>query len=169
MLILLLSTTYHTSFKCVIISNCKENFWTNIYYIVNSSSCFLSPLHSSLLFVGIYTRGVASFNRSHLLASKVSRKKITFDKMNKLNWIVCFRICMVPHSISVDILLFCRYWALAAPIYLLVALVISLVILFGVNLHSTAPLDSVDNVTGWKLARKKETMYRQILNILIFT
>lgn len=42
----------------------------------------------------------------------------------------------------------CRYWALAVPIYLLVALVISLVVLFGVNMNNTAPLDSVDNITG---------------------
>lgn len=41
-----------------------------------------------------------------------------------------------------------RYWALAVPIYLLVALVILAVLLFGVNMNNTAPLDSVDNVTG---------------------
>ncbi|TKS89898.1 Phosphatidylinositol N-acetylglucosaminyltransferase subunit P [Collichthys lucidus] len=40
-----------------------------------------------------------------------------------------------------------KYWALAVPIYLLVALTISLVILFGVNMNNTAPLDSVDNIT----------------------
>lgn len=51
----------------------------------------------------------------------------------------------------------CRYWALAVPIYLLVALVVSFVVLFGVNLNSTAPLDAVDNFTGLKLAKKKNT------------
>lgn len=40
-----------------------------------------------------------------------------------------------------------KYWALAVPIYLLVALTISLVMLFGVNMNNTAPLDSVDNIT----------------------
>lgn len=42
----------------------------------------------------------------------------------------------------------CRYWALAMPIYLLVALTIMVVMLFGVNMNNTAPLDSVDNITG---------------------
>lgn len=46
----------------------------------------------------------------------------------------------------------CRYWALAVPIYLLVALTITMVLLFGVNMNNTAPLDSVDNVTGEDVA-----------------
>lgn len=41
-----------------------------------------------------------------------------------------------------------RYWALAMPIYLLVALMVFVVVLFGINMNNTAPLDSVDNVTG---------------------
>uniref|UniRef100_A0A671Q0Q7 Phosphatidylinositol N-acetylglucosaminyltransferase subunit P n=2 Tax=Sinocyclocheilus anshuiensis TaxID=1608454 RepID=A0A671Q0Q7_9TELE len=40
-----------------------------------------------------------------------------------------------------------KYWALAAPIYLLVTLSTCLVLLFGVNLMNTAPLASVDNIT----------------------
>ncbi|XP_077407731.1 phosphatidylinositol N-acetylglucosaminyltransferase subunit P [Vanacampus margaritifer] len=40
-----------------------------------------------------------------------------------------------------------KYWALAAPIYLLVAITVSVVLLFGINLYNTAPLDSLDNVT----------------------
>ncbi|XP_030647948.1 phosphatidylinositol N-acetylglucosaminyltransferase subunit P [Chanos chanos] len=40
-----------------------------------------------------------------------------------------------------------KYWALAVPIYLLVALTTSLVVLFGVNMMNTAPLNSVDNIT----------------------
>ncbi|KAG7507721.1 phosphatidylinositol N-acetylglucosaminyltransferase subunit P [Solea senegalensis] len=40
-----------------------------------------------------------------------------------------------------------KYWALAVPIYLLVALMICVLLLFGVNMNNTAPLDSVDNVT----------------------
>ncbi|KAF3704486.1 Phosphatidylinositol N-acetylglucosaminyltransferase subunit P [Channa argus] len=40
-----------------------------------------------------------------------------------------------------------KYWALAVPIYLLVALIVFVMVLFGVNMNNTAPLDSVDNVT----------------------
>lgn len=40
-----------------------------------------------------------------------------------------------------------KYWVLAAPIYFLVGLVVFVVVLFGVNMCNTAPLDSVDNVT----------------------
>lgn len=43
---------------------------------------------------------------------------------------------------------FSRYWALALPIYLLVALTMCFVVLFGVNMLNTAPLCSVNNVTG---------------------
>ncbi|XP_060951510.1 LOW QUALITY PROTEIN: phosphatidylinositol N-acetylglucosaminyltransferase subunit P-like [Limanda limanda] len=40
-----------------------------------------------------------------------------------------------------------KYWALAVPIYLLVALMTCFLMLFGVNMMSTPPLDSVDNIT----------------------
>lgn len=40
-----------------------------------------------------------------------------------------------------------KYWTLAVPMYLLVALMIFVALLFGVNMNNTAPLDSVDNIT----------------------
>ncbi|KAL4608731.1 phosphatidylinositol N-acetylglucosaminyltransferase subunit P [Arapaima gigas] len=40
-----------------------------------------------------------------------------------------------------------KYWALAVPVYLLVAVIVCLVLLFGVNMINTAPLSSVDTVT----------------------
>ncbi|XP_076007616.1 phosphatidylinositol N-acetylglucosaminyltransferase subunit P [Genypterus blacodes] len=51
-----------------------------------------------------------------------------------------------------------KYWALAVPIYLLVALMTSLVVLFGVNMNNTAPLHSVDNITDvYARAQRPET------------
>ncbi|XP_057176737.1 phosphatidylinositol N-acetylglucosaminyltransferase subunit P isoform X1 [Triplophysa rosa] len=40
-----------------------------------------------------------------------------------------------------------KYWALAAPIYLLVTMATCVVLLFGVNFMNTAALGSVDNIT----------------------
>uniref|UniRef100_A0A8C7PVA6 Phosphatidylinositol glycan anchor biosynthesis class P n=1 Tax=Oncorhynchus mykiss TaxID=8022 RepID=A0A8C7PVA6_ONCMY len=40
-----------------------------------------------------------------------------------------------------------KYWAVAVPIYLLAAVVVCIVMLFGVNMINTAPLSSVDNIT----------------------
>lgn len=57
----------------------------------------------------------------------------------------------IPHWMFSDlstVSFLCRYWALAMPIYLLVAIVLIAVMLFGVNMNNTAPLDSVDNITG---------------------
>lgn len=41
-------------------------------HVYTHAIIFLSSLHSSILSVGIRTRGVALFSRTHLLASKVS-------------------------------------------------------------------------------------------------
>ncbi|XP_077101625.1 phosphatidylinositol N-acetylglucosaminyltransferase subunit P isoform X2 [Siphateles boraxobius] len=49
-----------------------------------------------------------------------------------------------------------KYWALAAPIYMLVTLTTCLVLLFGVNMMNTAPLSSVDNITD-RYAKSQRT------------
>lgn len=69
------------------------------------------------------------------------------------SWTVCLKKWTCTAKLKL-IFCSCRYWALAVPIYLLVGFTIVYLMLFGVNMSNTAPLDSVDNITGGSVARK---------------